>query len=147
MMGNQVLLPRNMMGSMPMRPSNSLTMPSYWNRLRNTPPITAQERKYGRKKTVCAIRMNLWWTTSFSSRARISGTNRRRMILAIEMDSVLPTTFQNVGRASMSRKFFNPTQGEFLKLRRGGKILERHDQTEHGQVGKDNQESYAGNQH
>jgi len=43
------------------------------------------------------------------------------MILAIEMDSVLPTTFQNVGRASMSRKFFNPTQGEFLKLRRGVK--------------------------
>ena len=121
MMGNQVLLPRNMMGSMPMRPSNSLTIPSYWNRLRNTPPITAQERKYGRKKTVCAIRMNLGRTTSFSSRARISGTNRRRMILAIEMDSVLPTTFQNVGRASMSRKFFNPTQGEFLKLRRGVK--------------------------
>lgn len=51
----------------------------------------------------------------------ISGTNKRRMILAIEMDSVLPTTFQNVGRASMSRKFFNPTQGEFLKLRRGVK--------------------------
>ena len=45
----------------------------------------------------------------------------KEMILAIEMDSVLPTTFQNVGRASMSRKFFNPTQGEFLKLRRGVK--------------------------
>ena len=112
-MGNQVLLPRNMMRSIPREVSTLFTIPSYWNKLRKMPPITAHERKYGRKNTDCATRLNFSFITSLSKSAMTSGTNRRSTILLREITNVLRTTDQNVGSASISRKFCSPTHGEF----------------------------------
>lgn len=101
-MGNQVLLPRNIMGSQPRDCKMALMVPSYSNSSRSTPPMTAQERKYGRKNTVCAVRLKPLLSTSLSSRAIISGTSRRRRIFTLEIIRVLRTTVQKVGRDSMA---------------------------------------------